>query len=38
MNYQQDNQNDTWAGLVPEQPKEETPMGVWLAVAGFVVI
>jgi hypothetical protein len=38
MNYQQDNQNDTWAGLVPEQPKEETPLGIWLAVAGVIFI
>ncbi len=38
MNYQPDNQNDTWAGLVPEQPKEEPSMAVWLAVAGVVVI
>lgn len=37
-NYQKDNQNDTWAGLIPEQPKEETPLAIWLGVAGVVVI
>ncbi|MFZ0548188.1 MAG: sugar-binding protein [Candidatus Promineifilaceae bacterium] len=38
MNYRQDNQDDTWAGLIPEQPKDETSLGVWLAVAGVVFI
>jgi hypothetical protein len=38
MNYRQDDRNDTWAGLIPEQPKEETPIAVWLAVAGVVFI
>jgi hypothetical protein len=38
VNYRQDNQDDTWAGLIPEQPKQETSLGVWLAVAGVVFI
>ena len=38
MNYQQNDQNDTWAGLIPEQPKEETPLAVWLGVAAVVAI
>lgn len=37
-NYQPNNQNDNWAGLEPEQPKEQTPLAIWLAVAGIVVI
>lgn len=38
VNYRQDNQNDTWAGLIPEQPKQETPLGIWLVVAGVAFI
>lgn len=38
MTYRQDNQDDTWAGLIPEQPKRELSTGIWLAVAGAVFI
>jgi hypothetical protein len=40
MNYQPQNPNpdDTWAGLIPEQPNQGTSRGIWLAVAGGVLI
>lgn len=38
MNYRQDNQDDTWAGLIPEQPEEGLSTGVWLVIAGGVFI